>query len=113
METQRYETVRKKRYEPKYIKEIVCMRTFTSVFTLIGLLLCLVHYLFHDHDTIYLLFYALSVPVWFASLFPHIIYNPSLWTITLIYVLTVATWAIVGYAIDRYSEAPHRRRSRS
>jgi hypothetical protein len=112
MATQRDETVRKKRYEPKYSKEIFAMRTFTSIFTLIGLLLCLVHYFFHDHDTIYLLFYSLSVPAWFASLFPQI-YNPSMGMITLIYFLTVATWAIVGYAIDRYSEAGHRRRGRS
>jgi hypothetical protein len=92
METQRYETVRKTRLSPNIARRLFDMRIFTSV---------------------YLLFYALSVPAWFASLFPHIIYNPSLWTITLIYLLTIATWAIVGYAIDRYSVTANRRRGRS
>lgn len=87
------------------------MRTFTILFTVIGLLLCLIHYLFHDYDSIYLLFYALSVPAWFISLTPYI-YNTSMGTITVIYLLTIASWALAGYIIDRFTEA-YRRRSQS
>jgi predicted Abi (CAAX) family protease len=87
------------------------MRSFTKSFTLIGLLLCLVHYLFHDYETIYLLFYSLSVPAWFAPLFTNVadVSGPKL---IIIYLLTIATWAIIGYIIDRFSVGYRRRRSR-
>jgi hypothetical protein len=105
MEAQRYETM-----ITISTRRLFAMRPFTTVFTLIGLFLCLVHYLFHDSDPIYLLFYALSVPAWIASLFPHI-YNPSVAMIAGIYILTIATWALIGYAIDRYSKTNRRRSS--
>ncbi|MEC0226792.1 hypothetical protein [Paenibacillus alba] len=76
--------------------------TFTWLFTFLGAALCLVHYLFHDHDAFYMIFYALSIPAWFASTFTNI-YEISMSKMLIIYVLTIATWTIVGYVIDRYS----------
>jgi hypothetical protein len=86
------------------------MRTFTLIFTVIGIVLCLVHYLFHDYNTIYMIFYALSVPAWFSPLVVDV-YGISTLTMLAIYLLTIASWALVGYIIDRLSE-PRRRRSR-
>ncbi|NEW07284.1 hypothetical protein GK047_14850 [Paenibacillus sp. SYP-B3998] len=76
--------------------------TFTWLFTFIGAALCVIHYLFHDHDAIYMLFYALSVPAWFASVFSNI-YEVSMLKMLVIYALTIVTWALVGYIIDRFS----------
>ncbi|KRE51466.1 hypothetical protein [Paenibacillus sp. Soil724D2] len=76
--------------------------TFTWLFTFLGAALCLVHYLFHDHDAFYMLFYALSVPAWFASTFTNI-YEISMFRMLVIYALTIASWALVGYIIDRFS----------
>jgi hypothetical protein len=84
-------------------------RPFTFFFTLIGLLLCLAHYFYHGYEPVYLLFYALSVPSWFVSLTPSVYYT-SLGTIIVVYLLTIATWALVGYVIDRFSETYRRRR---
>jgi cell division protein FtsX len=84
-------------------------RPFTFSFTLIGLVLCLLHYFYHEFEPIYLLFYSLSVPAWFVSVTP-LVYNNSLWTILTVYFLTIVTWALVGYVIDRYSEVYQRRK---
>ncbi|MFD0698504.1 hypothetical protein ACFQZT_30990 [Paenibacillus sp. GCM10027628] len=84
--------------------------TFTWLFTFIGAALCLIHYLYHDHDAFYMLFYALSIPAWFASIFTNI-YEVSMLKMFVIYVLTIATWALVGYVIDRFS-AGYRRKSK-
>lgn len=86
-------------------------RTFTLYFTLIGTLLCLIHYVFHDYDSIYLLFYSLSVPAWFAPVVTNV-YNISMTKMLFIYLLTIATWTLVGYVIDRYTES-NRRRARN
>jgi hypothetical protein len=67
------------------------------------------HYFYHGYEPVYLLFYALSVPAWFASLTPSV-YNTTTGTIIVIYFLTIVTWAVVGYVIDRYFEAYRRRR---
>jgi hypothetical protein len=67
------------------------------------------HYFYHGYEPVYLLFYALSVPAWFVSLTPSV-YNTSMGTILVVYLLTVATWAVVGYVIDRFSETYRRRR---
>jgi len=85
--------------------------TFTWLFTFLGAALCLVHYLFHDHDAFYMLFYALSVPAWFASTFTNI-YEISMFRMLIIYAFTIASWALVGYIIDRFSVS-YRRRDRS
>jgi lipid-A-disaccharide synthase-like uncharacterized protein len=85
-------------------------RTFTLLFTVIGAALCLIHFLFHDYDSIYLLFYALSVPAWFAPVLTNI-YEISMTKMLVIYLLTIATWALIGYVIDKCTEA-YRRRSR-
>ncbi|UJF33328.1 hypothetical protein [Paenibacillus hexagrammi] len=86
------------------------MRTFTWLFTFIGAALCVVHYMFHDHDSIYLIFYALSVPAWFAPVVSNI-YEISPLKMLFIYALTIITWGIVGYVIDRFS-AGYRRKSK-
>ncbi|MGO4273412.1 hypothetical protein AB4Z22_26810 [Paenibacillus sp. TAF58] len=85
--------------------------TFTWLFTFLGAALCLVHYLFHDHDAFYMLFYALSVPAWFASTFTNI-YEISMFQMLIIYALTIASWALVGYIIDRFSVS-YKQRDRS
>jgi predicted permease len=87
------------------------MRKSTFICTLLGLLLCLVHYLFHDYDSIYLLFYSLSVPAWVAPLVSNV-YQESPGKIFVIYLLTIGTWALIGYVIDRFTES-NRQRSRS
>ncbi|MNH98541.1 hypothetical protein D3C73_512630 [compost metagenome] len=88
-------------------------RRFTFYCTLIGTLLCLVHYAFHDYDSIYLLFYSLSVPAWFAPIFTNV-YEISLTKMLVIYLLTIASWMLLGYVIDRLTEGSRRRtRSRS
>ncbi|MCZ8524079.1 MULTISPECIES: hypothetical protein [Paenibacillus] len=71
---------------------------YTLLLTLIGAGLSIVHYIWHMNDAIYLLFYALSVPAWFYPLFKYTDVNPLL-----LYLLTVASWAIIGYAIDRFA----------
>ncbi|MFC5450628.1 hypothetical protein [Paenibacillus aestuarii] len=82
--------------------------TFTWMFTCIGAALCFIHYVFHDHDAIYMLFYALSIPAWFASISTNI-YEISMTKMLVIYVLTIATWALVGYIIDRIAFGVRRR----
>jgi hypothetical protein len=76
---------------------------------MIGVALCLVHYLFHDYDSIYIIFYAFSVPAWFASVFMNV-YDLPMWKIAVIYLLTIATWTLIGYVIDRFSVSARRRR---
>jgi len=83
-------------------------KTFTVLFTVIGAALCLIHYLFHQFDSIYMIFYSLSVPMWFASMFTSV-YNVSVGKLLVIYALTVASWAVIGYVIDRFAYS--RRRS--
>lgn len=84
--------------------------TFTWLFTFLGAALCLMHYLFHDHDAFYMIFYALSVPAWFASTFTNI-YEISMFRMLVIYALTIACWALVGYVIDRFTVS-YRNRNR-
>jgi hypothetical protein len=81
------------------------MRTFTILFTCIGAALCFVHFIGHDYEPIYLLFYALSVPAWFAPAFGDI----TRVNIALVYLLTIASWAIIGYVIDFFIARGRRR----
>ncbi|MBP1994619.1 hypothetical protein [Paenibacillus eucommiae] len=87
------------------------MRKFTLYLTLFGLVLCLAHYLFHDYDSVYLLFYALSVPAWFATVFTNV-YDISMTNLLVLYVLTIASWSLIGFIIDRFTYG-YRRRSKS
>ncbi len=86
-------------------------RSFTLFCTAIGAALCLVHFLFHDYDFVYLAFYAFSVPAWFAPIVSNV-YEISMAKMMVIYILTIASWALIGYVIDRFAAA-NRRRSRS
>jgi hypothetical protein len=75
------------------------MGRFTYLFAVIAAALCLVHYYWHDSDPIYTLFYALSIPAWVAPLFTDI----TTVNIGVIYVLTIAAWALVGFLIDLFA----------
>ena len=86
------------------------MRNFTVLFTAIGAVLCLIHYVFHDYNSIYLLFYALSVPAWFFPLFTNV-YEITMFKMLIIYVLTIASWGVMGYIIDRFTEGYRRRKT--
>nr|WP_275422595.1 hypothetical protein [Paenibacillus mucilaginosus] len=66
--------------------------------TLIGAVLSLVHYIGHENDAIYLLFYSFSVPAWFYPIFQYTDVNPLI-----LYLLTIASWTVIGYAIDRFA----------
>ncbi|TDF94362.1 hypothetical protein [Paenibacillus piri] len=82
------------------------MRYTSTLFcTAIGAALCLMHYIGHDSEPIYLIFYGLSVPAWF---FPFVSYTNV--NAALLYTLTILSWALIGYVIDRFTV---RRRSRS
>lgn len=78
---------------------------YTAILTMIGAALCLIHYIGHEYDPVYLLFYSLSVPAWFYPLFTYTDVNPLL-----LYFLTILSWTVMGYLIDRFSVY---RRSRS
>ncbi|MEC0244497.1 MULTISPECIES: hypothetical protein [Paenibacillus] len=87
-------------------------KSFTLYATIFGLLLCLIHYFGHDRDSLYLLFYSLSVPAWFAPMFTNV-YEISMGKMFVIYVLTVASWALIGYIIDRFSVVRKERQGRT
>ena len=84
------------------------MGRFTLICALIGVVLCLAHYIWHDYDPMYLLFYALSVPAWFAPAFTNVVSV----NIVYVYVLTVLSWAIIGFIIDLFAVQIVRRRAR-
>ncbi|MCZ8517429.1 hypothetical protein O9H85_34810 [Paenibacillus filicis] len=75
---------------------------YTWMLTLFSVALCFIHFIGHETDPVYLLFYALSVPAWFYPLFQYTNINP-----VPLYLLTILSWAIIGYCIDRLSV--HRR----
>jgi hypothetical protein len=79
--------------------------TATAICTAIGAALSLIHYIGHDSEPIFLLFYAFSVPAWFYSMYNYTNVNAAL-----LYTLTIASWALIGYVIDRFTV---KRRSRS
>jgi hypothetical protein len=85
-------------------------RTFTLLFTVIGAVLCLIHYFGHDHEAFYLLFYALSIPAWVAPIFINV-NEISMNAMFVIYMLTIASWAFIGYVIDRVAMTIQSRRS--
>lgn len=70
----------------------------TAICTIIGAALCLVHYIGHESDLIYILFYSLSVPAWFYPIFTYTDVNPLL-----LYILTILSWAAIGFVVDRFS----------
>lgn len=86
------------------------MRFYTWLFTFIGAALCLVHYLFHDYDSVYMIFYALSIPAWFAPVVSNV-NDISMAGMLLIYALTIVSWGVIGYVIDRFATG-YRRKSK-
>jgi hypothetical protein len=67
----------------------------TTVATLIGVALCLYNYTGYDpHNMVFFMF---SVPAWFIDLFIDT-HNVS---VLLMYVLTILSWALLGYITDR------------
>jgi len=70
--------------------------TYTLLFTAIGAALCLMHLIGHDSDPIYMIFYSLSVPAWIYSMFTYSNVNQLL-----LYTLTILSWTLIGYIIDR------------
>ncbi|MFC0210942.1 hypothetical protein ACFFK0_00530 [Paenibacillus chartarius] len=72
-------------------------KPFTLGLTVFGALLCLVHFIGHEYDPIYLLFYSLSVPAWIAPAFGDV---TRISTVVIIYLLTIATYTLIGYIID-------------
>jgi hypothetical protein len=72
--------------------------TYTLLFTAFGTALCLMHLIGHDSDPIYMIFYSLSVPAWIYSIYSYTNVNQLL-----LYILTILSWALIGYIIDRFS----------
>ncbi|GIP40628.1 hypothetical protein J31TS4_39080 [Paenibacillus sp. J31TS4] len=69
--------------------------TITLLFTALSLFLCFYHYLGFDPKNMML--FSLSVPLWFLTLFVDI----RAINLFFAYVLTVASWALIGYIADR------------
>ncbi|MFE5322304.1 hypothetical protein ACFQ88_26870 [Paenibacillus sp. NPDC056579] len=76
----------------------------TALCAAIGAALSLVHYFGHEIEPIYILFYCLSVPAWFYPIWGTNNVNP-----VILYTLTILSWAVIGYVVDRFTV---RRRSR-
>lgn len=74
------------------------MRKITWLFTFIAVAICFIHYLGYDPKNMILL--SLSVPLWFVSI------ATDLENINLIvaYGLTIASWALMGYLVDRWTD---------
>ncbi|MBO9610501.1 MAG: hypothetical protein J7639_31395 [Paenibacillaceae bacterium] len=81
------------------------MRLFASLFTVIGAVLSLIHYAGLDPKN--MLLFSFSVPLWFAPLFADI----NSINIFLAYALTVASWFVMGYIVDRLVERSRMRRT--
>jgi hypothetical protein len=72
----------------------MAMRKFTSIFTSFAILLCLFHYVGWDSKS--LLLFSFSIPLWFLPIFTDIRNLPLL----MVYMLTIASWAVLGYCTD-------------
>ncbi|CAM4061101.1 hypothetical protein L1N85_09890 [Paenibacillus alkaliterrae] len=66
----------------------------TIAATLIGVAICLFNYTGYDPHN--LVFFMLSVPAWVVDLFVDV-HEVS---VLLMYVLTILTWALLGYVAD-------------
>ncbi|MCC3373914.1 hypothetical protein [Cohnella sp. REN36] len=79
--------------------------TYTWALALIGLALVLFNATGYDPHNLFL--FMFSVPIWFVELFGDIHQVSVAW----MYVLTVASWALIGYIIDRILIGSRARRS--
>ncbi|MFC4596771.1 hypothetical protein [Cohnella hongkongensis] len=66
----------------------------TGICTLIGLALCLFNATGYDPHNLFLMMF--SVPMWLVELFTDL-HRVDVW---LMYILTVLSWALIGYLID-------------
>lgn len=77
---------------------------YTSILAAVGAAICLFHYLGLDPNN--MIFYSLSIPAWFIPVAANI----TNFNIALLYLLTVLSWAVIGYIVDR--ALLYRKRSR-
>jgi hypothetical protein len=70
---------------------------YTLIFAIVGAAICLMHYIGHDSEPVYLLFYGLSIPAWYYPLFNYTDVNAPV-----LYSLTTLSWALIGYVIDSF-----------
>ncbi len=66
----------------------------TIAFTLFGIALCLFSYTGYDPHNVF--FFMLSIPVWFVEFFADI----HEVNVVLMYVLTILSYALIGYLVD-------------
>lgn len=79
--------------------------TVTIIATLIGVAICAFNYTGYDPHN--MVFFMLSIPAWLADLFIDI-HEVS---VLLMYVLTIASWAILGFVTDLFIARDRRRRA--
>ncbi|GGG15819.1 hypothetical protein [Paenibacillus abyssi] len=77
----------------------------TIIATIIGIVLCLYNYTGYDpHNMVFFMF---SVPAWFIEFFVEI-HEVS---VLLMYVLTILSWALLGFVADWFIARNRQRRS--
>ncbi|WP_026021595.1 hypothetical protein [Paenibacillus senegalensis] len=77
-------------------------RKITWLFTLIAVAICFIHFFGYDPKNMILL--SLSVPLWFLTMATDL-ENISLF---IAYGLTIASWALMGYFVDRWITSDNR-----
>jgi hypothetical protein len=75
-----------------------------AVFTLIGFILCFLH--FFGYDPKNMLLFSFSVPLWFMPIFGDI----RTFNLFAVYFVTILSWTIMGYVVDRFVLASRRKR---
>ena len=70
------------------------MKRFTLLFTLIGVGICLFHFI--DLDTKNYVISAFSIPLWVIMFFVDV----RDLNVFLLYLLTIASWTLLGYILD-------------
>ncbi|MFD0871801.1 hypothetical protein [Paenibacillus residui] len=71
-------------------------KTVTIIFTVIAIAICFIHYLGYDPKNMILI--SLSIPLWIIPFFTDIAHVNLFFA----YALTIASWALLGYIVDRY-----------
>ncbi|MFF2888782.1 hypothetical protein [Paenibacillus sp. NPDC057967] len=78
--------------------------TVTIIATLIAVAICAFNYTGYDPHN--MVFFMLSIPAWFADFFVDI-HEVS---VLLMYVLTIISWAVIGYIADVFIARDRRKR---
>jgi hypothetical protein len=81
------------------------MRKCTLLFALIGTAICFLHYI--GVDTKNLLLFSFSIPLWFIPLFSDVQDVDPFF----VYALTILSWALLGYILDRLIQRNRERRT--